>query len=404
MRRSFTSVRTLAVALSTTFCICAHAQWQPLGLSNPGSAYAITVKGNALYVGVHFAGVFRSTNHGASFVPVNTGLEDLTVWWLTTVGDSLFCGTQTGPAYRSTDNGSTWVDIGGSGIRYFEAHNDTLYRAHWNNNPPVSWTTANDTAWYPTAMQPGTSGIWPLISHGGQLFMGAQSGGVSRIASAVEPWAYVNSGLTSTIVYSFASMGNKLFVGTENGGIFQSTDLGNSWTASGLSGSTVYALHARDSLLFAGTNGQGVYLSLDSGVTWLPMSSGTAPTNVVRLTSDDIFLYAGALNTGASRFQLADWPTAIPEPTGIQATLLEPVCPNPCTAVLNFTVTLAAPASTHIVVTDALGRTVLEHNHGTLEMGRNSLLLNTADLSGGAYVLRVHAGANVLSQRFLVGG
>lgn len=57
-------------------------------------------------------GVYRSTDGGETWLPVNTGLTDTTITALTVHTDGqLFAGTENGGVFRSTNNGETWTAL-----------------------------------------------------------------------------------------------------------------------------------------------------------------------------------------------------------------------------------------------------------------------------------------------------
>ncbi|CCH54872.1 hypothetical protein BN8_04086 [Fibrisoma limi BUZ 3] len=64
---------------------------------------------NTLYVGYSAAGMFQSTNNGASWERVKGIRENADVWTLAAVGDTLYVGTNSESLYRSTDKGQTWT-------------------------------------------------------------------------------------------------------------------------------------------------------------------------------------------------------------------------------------------------------------------------------------------------------
>ena len=62
-------------------------------------------------------GVFRSTDHGASWVNVSMGLTDTRVVSLSVSPNGhLFAGTWGGGAFRSTDSGASWAEHGLTGL------------------------------------------------------------------------------------------------------------------------------------------------------------------------------------------------------------------------------------------------------------------------------------------------
>ena len=66
-----------------------------------------------IFAGIFETGVYRSTDDGANWVPVNSTIENITVDVLgvNPVNSSLFASTGNG-VYRSTNNGDVWENIG----------------------------------------------------------------------------------------------------------------------------------------------------------------------------------------------------------------------------------------------------------------------------------------------------
>jgi len=66
---------------------------------------------NILWAGTEDDGVFRSTDGGKSWHPLNLGLDDKTVYAVAidpTDSRTIYLGTHGGGVYRSTDNGKNW--------------------------------------------------------------------------------------------------------------------------------------------------------------------------------------------------------------------------------------------------------------------------------------------------------
>ncbi len=132
------------------------------------------------------SGIIRSTDNGASWLKVNTGLTDLDVNALVTnKSGHIFAGTFAGGVFRSTNNGENWTQINSGGL---------------------------------------TMGIVSslAINESGQIFAGTRVGGVFRSTDNGGTWTQVNSGLTNLNVNLLAfNAGGRLFAGTQDG-VFRS--------------------------------------------------------------------------------------------------------------------------------------------------------------------------------------
>ena len=106
------------------------------------------------------AGVFLSTDGGATWSTANNGLTDTDVRAFCTIGQNIFAGTFSGHIFRSSDNGSNWMPVN-SGLT--------------------------------------TTSITTLVSYGSNLFAGESSpGGVFYSSNQGSTWTQVNIGLAYT--------------------------------------------------------------------------------------------------------------------------------------------------------------------------------------------------------------
>jgi hypothetical protein len=152
------------------------------------------VSGTNLFAAVAGLGVFRSTDNGTNWTPVNNGLTARSVFVLGGSGTSVFLGTYglegnawTSHVYRSADNGASWtaadnVPLGAmilSGTSLFAGTAVTgVYRS---TDDGVNWTPFNagfpplvsitalavrgtslfaDTSGYDSSQQRVRAGIW----------------------------------------------------------------------------------------------------------------------------------------------------------------------------------------------------------------------------------------------------
>ena len=79
----------------------AQAQWEPVGPYG-GTVTCFIFSGTNLFAGTEGGGILLSTNNGANWTVVNTGLTNGTVFALAAIGTNLFVGTSWG-VYRSTN-------------------------------------------------------------------------------------------------------------------------------------------------------------------------------------------------------------------------------------------------------------------------------------------------------------
>ncbi len=98
------SVFVFLVLSSTT----AFSQWIQTNGPYTWTVTSFVASRSYLFAGTDGDGVCRSTNSGASWTPVNSGLTTQWVTSLAVSGSYLFAGTVGGGVFRSTDNGDSW--------------------------------------------------------------------------------------------------------------------------------------------------------------------------------------------------------------------------------------------------------------------------------------------------------
>ena len=235
-----------------------------------------------IYTGA-LGGMFRSTNGGASWTAVSTGLPAAATDVYAIAIDpqnpnTLYVGTGYG-LFKSTDRAASWVDA-----------DDEIFRR-----------TVDALAIDP--VQPTT------------LYRGEFPGGVFKSTNSGATWFESNVGLphqplglVGGDVFAIAidpSTTATLYAGT-NAGVFKTTDGGADWSpvnTAGLASTTVFALSLdpqNPDVVYAGT-GAGVFRSSTGGASWIAANSGLTNTEVLALTIDPSSvntLYAGTFGGG----------------------------------------------------------------------------------------------------------
>ncbi|MFN0157367.1 MAG: hypothetical protein ACKVRP_04760, partial [Bacteroidota bacterium] len=188
--------------------------------------YVISFHGNSNWSS---GGVFRSTNNGASWVPVNTGLPHSTfsvaapTHRVAASGQSVFAAT-VGGVYRSTNAGANWFPAG-SGMpsnTWVEAlHNSLAYVLFDSNNGVFRF---NGTAWEEMNNGlPQPNGYYPyansFVEYNGALYA-ATSVGVYRFDGT--SWSQFGTGEPATLpVLSIAEVNGDLLASVSSKGVWK---------------------------------------------------------------------------------------------------------------------------------------------------------------------------------------
>jgi len=293
------------------------ANWTAVdsGLTNK-IVQTLAVSGANLFAGTDGGGVFRSTNNGTIWTAVNTGLTNMNVTKLFVSGANFFAAIKNGGVFLSTNNGANWtkVDVGFSGnekeniIGFAASGSNTyalsmegVYLFNDNNN---SWT---EYAFYKNSNIVLLANSMTVI--GSSIIVGDLNI-IWRSTDFGNTWTNNIQLPTKSPIYSFLVDGTYIYAGTQNGGIFLSTDNGMSWTQmnSGFeTRNSVLALAVSPNgsggtNIFAGT-WAGVFRSTDNGTNWTQCNNGIAGTEVLsigitRNVQGDEKIYAGTYGGG----------------------------------------------------------------------------------------------------------
>ncbi len=262
-----------------------------------------------LYVGTQGGGIFRLSNDGNSWTPVNKGFtvdeSSIFISSLVMMGDTLYAASGSN-IFRLTDGSKSWQQVTHfeeKGIKVLLAMGNTLYagtvrsgifRSEDRGN---SWTEVNNGL-------AANLFIREFAVMGKILYAGTDYG-VFRSKDDGDSWTAINTGLTTLRINSLAVLGETLYMGMVNG-LFCSVDEGNSWTQIGSESlkRSVSALAASGTTLYAGTFGGGVFRSTDGGASWTEVNTGLTKRTLHSLLAVEGILYAGT--SGGGVFRLAD--------------------------------------------------------------------------------------------------
>lgn len=244
---------------------------------------------NVLYAATHAyfnpnpneRGIFKSTDGGDSWSPINTGLTSLFVFTLALVDTStIYAGTDGGGIFKSLNSGDNWAmtNMGLLSLQVNALALDTT-ALYAGTSSGVFKSTDKGGSWIAANTGLTDTLAYALAYDGGALYAGTATG-IFKSSNSAGQWAPINNGLTNTDVRSLASIDGVLCAGTTNGGLFESTDGGANWAAinAGIPvTATIYSLAAQAGTLYAGAS-TGIY-KLNGG-TWTSITSGLPSPNV----------------------------------------------------------------------------------------------------------------------------
>jgi len=406
--------------------------------------------GTNLFAGTAGSGVFRSTNNGASWTQVITGLTYTTVSSLEVMGTNVFAGTLYGGIYLSTDSGTSWIQTGladtsvlslavmgtnilagtyGHGV-FISTDNGANWLQTSMSNPTVYALAVSGTNLFAgtnysvyLSINTGTSwtaigsdlpnysvysfGVSPNETNSGNLYTGTNYGFVYLSYNNGMNWNQVASNLydNDAPVSSLAVMGTNLFAGTAGSGVFLLANNGSSWTAidSGLTNKNINALAVNGTNLFAGTDG-GVYLSTNNGTSWTQANTNLTDTSILSLAIMGTNLIAGTRGSGVWMRPLSEMITAI-ESVKDQVPIqfkLDQNYPNPFNPSTTIIYSIPKAAQVILKVYNVLGKEVATLVNEEELAGNYSVVFNARNLSSGIYFYRMQAESFVGTKKLIL--
>jgi hypothetical protein len=373
-----------------------NAQWVPTSGTAPGvPVKCFTVKNNILFTGTWGGtygngGAYRSTNYGANWVAINSGLTDTAVMGYAVSGSYLFAGTF-GGVFRSTNEGTAWSQVNfgltNTNVYTIVSNGTDLYAG---TNDGVFRSSNNGSSWGFTGLAGYLVDAFEVI--GSNVFAGTLGFGVFRTSNSGVNWTEVNSGLSNQAVQCLTSIGTNLYAGTFSG-VFRSTNNGANWSASGLSGTMINTLAVSGTNIFAGFAGGGVYLSTNSGTNWTAVGVGIPNTMVNTLFVKDTLIFAGTLSGTIYKRPLSEMVTSVnmlsnelPDKFSLNQNY-----PNPFNPSTNIKFDISKSSFVRISIFDVSGKEVTVLVNEQLQPGTYQTDWNASAYSSGVYFCKIAA-------------
>jgi photosystem II stability/assembly factor-like uncharacterized protein len=261
------------------------------GLTYP-EVYALASSAiDTVYAGTAINGVFRTRNGGASWVSAGKGLVALPIFEL------VFDGRTAGTFYaacdpgllKGTGGGARWTDLTPPNGRMMFVPTAAvhprnpliIYAAFQALGSSISTlglqkSTDGGATWRSLGLKLdgiGDIAIDPVLNN--RVFAVSFDKGIYRSQNGGASWAYagLKSKSPGRIVFDPSAPG-RIYAATV-GGIYRGSVTGKTWTPAGLQLYNVYSLIVDpNGVMYAGTGGKGVFKSTDSGAHWTAMNAG----------------------------------------------------------------------------------------------------------------------------------
>ncbi len=308
-------------------------------LDSVGEIAVDPVNEGVVYAAAVNTGVYKSTDGGAHWAAINTGISHLSssdvfitqllvdpvtpnVLYLNSTMYSL-PGTTPNPAlmgvYTSVDSGAHWTATGWTGSPLDALTIDPTDHTHLIGYTPGGGTAADGlesstdsgSSWSAPISSPfAVSSITIDPSNSQHLIVGTDESGLYQTANGGTTWTQVPGATSPMQVWAVTfdpTNSANVYASIINWGLFKSADGGSTWSGSGNGIHNVVPdlmLEGKDEVLYLATAGSGVYKSPDQGVTWTEVGGsvpGSLPAQgdtVYALVEDpttNSTLYAGSV-------------------------------------------------------------------------------------------------------------
>jgi photosystem II stability/assembly factor-like uncharacterized protein len=203
------------------------------GIYFGGSQFRMSLTKDFVYVATGSEGVFRSSDHGATWDQLNTGITNLSLFSIAASDGVAYAGGLLS-FYRSTNNGWTWEApifpfIGGSGVvRAIDCTGPNVVvgidqtGAYFSSDHGITWENHSTGLALDTINR-------ILMTPSGAVFA-ATSSGVYEYTPSTQTWASVNDNMLGGNILSLAlNKDGRLYAGTDGDGVYRTTKTYGSW-------------------------------------------------------------------------------------------------------------------------------------------------------------------------------
>jgi photosystem II stability/assembly factor-like uncharacterized protein len=256
-------------------------RWSQSGLPPLISGIRLVKSGNDTYMGTNAAGVFKSTDFGENWFPVNNGIHSAYVVDVNFDKEgTLYSAAWSSGLSKSTDLGNSWkmINNGLTNVYFYCIISDDDGILYSGSERGAFRSTDKGENWQKIT-RPGNGFVFNLKKDKkNRIYALTYGSGLYRTTDKGESWVRLDQNLFHNyfIAMAFDSLDN-IYAGDGNR-IFRSSDDGQSWTQvyEGAQYSVTGIAVSPKGNIFAAVNSVGVIRSTDGGDTWELKSTGVS--------------------------------------------------------------------------------------------------------------------------------
>jgi photosystem II stability/assembly factor-like uncharacterized protein len=356
-----------------------------------------------VFAGTVGLGMVRSTDHGTSWIQVNTGIDDPYINALASTHEgTLFAAPGHTGLYRSTDKGASWSrsenGLPPGGVTYAYAVTSfagIVLVGTSNVSHGLYRSSDNGSSWVPSDSGLPSFAAAFGIHPSGMIFATAFYDGVYKSFDSGRTWSPANTLDKFTDCFQFASDG-AIFAGNFGEGVARSLDTGATWTfgSTGLTNKIAQCmiLPRGKYEVLVGTEDGGIFRSTNNGDTWNNYSDGLSILDVQAIVKDSAgYLYSATFGGGICR--TVDPVTAVgPEKEKRPSTYqLFQNYPNPFNPQTKISYAVARRSHVHLAIYDMLGLKVMSLVDQVQDAQFREVTVDASNLATGVYFYRLEA-------------
>jgi photosystem II stability/assembly factor-like uncharacterized protein len=279
-------------------------RWSQTGLPPKITVMRLAKSGSDTYIGTNGAGVFKSTDYGDSWFPVNNGIHAAYVVDINFDEEgTLYSAAWSSGLSKSTDLGNSWkmINNGLTNVYFYCILPDDDGILYSGSEKGAFRSTDKGENWMSIA-RPGNGFVFNLKKDKkNRIYALTYGSGLYRTTDKGESWVRLDQNLFHNyfIAMAFDSLDN-IYAGDGNR-IFNSSDDGQSWIKMyegiPLSAVTGLAVSPRGNI-FAAVDYEGVLRSTDGGDTWELKSDGVSKYLSTLNIDENGNIYVTKMNKG----------------------------------------------------------------------------------------------------------